>query len=306
MYYDKIINRESMISESHLDDYLGCCEIGGNDIVSLPSDRSDKWFYIILCNRGEVVENSAEGPTIIRRGIVNLSMNSKCTGLEFRKNFHGYLVAIENSILLDIIRNRSPFPVPSRELFRATNHSVELETHTIRILSKDCRAMLGTLRNKEHSLAQELNYANLYIFLIDLADIVWRGMQTTRSQVQHLSRPQEIFMSFMESLHDHIEEETSVSFSASELFLSKPYLSEIVLKETGRTIGAVIDSFRYDWCMKYMNDPTYSIKQIADRMSFPDQSAFGKFFKKHSGKSPASYRRDMKISLLSRRDIQSL
>lgn len=306
MYYDGVIHKESIIKENHIDDYLGCCEIGGNDIVSLPSERSDKWYHIILCNRGEVLESGLEETTTIRRGIINLSMNRQCRSLEFRKNFHGYLIAIEMSLMLDIIRNRSPFPVPSRELFLITRHSVELDSHTIRILSKDCRIMLGALGNKEHSLLQELNYANLYIFLIDLADIVWRNMPSKRSQASHLSRRQEIMMGFMECLQDNIEKETNIAFYASHLFISKQYLSEIILKETGRTIGTAIDNFRYDRCMKYMNDPTYTIKQIADKMSFTDQSAFGKFFKKHSGKSPASYRREMKISLLSRRDIQTI
>lgn len=304
MYYDEVINRSSIIKENHIDGYLGCCEIGGNARVTLPSERSNRWYHIILCNRGEVVEIEPESETSIRRGIVNLSMSNKSTALEFRKNFHGYLISIDNKLLLDIVRNRNPFPMPSRGFFVTSQHSGDLDGHTIRALSKDCRNMLGALGNKEHSLAQELNYAHLYILLTDIADIVWRRLQSRRSSTDSLSRPQEILINFMELLHENIESETSVGFYAGKMFLSKQYLSEIVLKQTHRTIGTVIDDFRYDWCMKYINDPSLSIKKIADKMSFTDQSAFGKFFKKHSGKSPASYRKEMKISLLSRRDIQ--
>ena len=41
---------------------------------------------------------------------------------------------------------------------------------------------------------------------------------------------------------------------------------------------------------KMLRDTELSIKEIADRLSFPDQSTFGKFFKKHFGESPLGYR----------------
>ena len=33
-----------------------------------------------------------------------------------------------------------------------------------------------------------------------------------------------------------------------------------------------------------------SLKEIADRYNFPDQSFFGRYFKKHTGMSPKEYR----------------
>ena len=44
-----------------------------------------------------------------------------------------------------------------------------------------------------------------------------------------------------------------------------------------------------------------SLKEIADKYHFPDQSFFGRYFKKHTGMSPKEYRakknRDMSTHL---------
>lgn len=38
-----------------------------------------------------------------------------------------------------------------------------------------------------------------------------------------------------------------------------------------------------------------SIKEIANEMSFSDQYAFGKFFKKHTGLSPSKFKKTNKL-----------
>ncbi|MCD8029689.1 MAG: helix-turn-helix domain-containing protein [Bacteroides sp.] len=44
----------------------------------------------------------------------------------------------------------------------------------------------------------------------------------------------------------------------------------------------------------YLRDPHLNIQQIADYLRFSDQSAFGKFFRKHTGQSPSAYRKSLK------------
>ena len=39
-----------------------------------------------------------------------------------------------------------------------------------------------------------------------------------------------------------------------------------------------------------LRNPEFTIQQISDQLNFSDQSAFGKFFKKHKKMSPLSFR----------------
>lgn len=309
MYYEKLAKKSNIIKENHIEGYLGCCEIGGNDNMTFDNDKNDTWYYILLCNRGEIVISSPESHVTIRRGIINLSTSTSYANIEYRKNCHGYIIAIDKKLLFDIIRNRNPFPSPTQGFFGVQMHHSGIELQTMRILSKDCRNMIGALGNKEHSLLEELNYAHLYIFLTDIADIVWRHMRVEQVKAKDhgtMNRPQEITMQFLDLVRKHVEKETTVGFYADKLYISKQYLSEIILSETGVTAGKLIAKVRYESCLRYMNNPAYSIKQIADTHSFTDQSAFGKFFKQYSGKSPAQYRKEIKISLLSHRDSKSI
>ena len=41
----------------------------------------------------------------------------------------------------------------------------------------------------------------------------------------------------------------------------------------------------------FLRNPDLSIQEISEILSFADQSTFGKFFKRHSGVSPANYRK---------------
>jgi AraC-like DNA-binding protein len=42
-----------------------------------------------------------------------------------------------------------------------------------------------------------------------------------------------------------------------------------------------------------LQHPDYSVQQVSLMLNFPDQSAFGKFFKKETGLSPTAYRKGM-------------
>ena len=67
------------------------------------------------------------------------------------------------------------------------------------------------------------------------------------------------------------------------------------------TVGTVIASMRTELAATMLRDPDLTIQQVAEKMSFSDQSSFGKFFKKHTGMSPMKYRTNLKKTLLTLR-----
>jgi AraC-like DNA-binding protein len=44
-----------------------------------------------------------------------------------------------------------------------------------------------------------------------------------------------------------------------------------------------------------MRQQNLSIKEISDRLHFPDQSSFGRFFKSNTGQSPKEYRNSLVV-----------
>ena len=116
-----------------------------------------------------------------------------------------------------------------------------------------------------------------------------------------MSRSDEIIKDFAELLVKHVTKETSVEFYAEKICISKQYLSLIVKDKTRVTIGTIISAMRAAAAARLLRDPKHTIQQVAEELSFADQSSFGKFFKKHSGLSPLKYRQNLRKTLLTLR-----
>jgi len=295
MYYSELISEEIILKEDHLDGKIGCCEIGGTAEVSVPYNRKEAWHHFLICNRGEVTILNEQTETVIRRGFISISNNAHPTKIQFTKNFHGYLISMDFNLFLDMLRSASPSPAVFSEHFRRMGGLSGMQAEEVRTLSKDSRNILSTLGRKEHLMLEKICMQFCGILVTDLIDMLWKRHENIPKKNYYMDRGDEILRQFMHLAAQNIEKETKVGFYAEKLFISKQYLSEVILKKTCHTIGVVLSTFRFEWSMRYINDPSMTIQQIASRMSFPDQSSFGKFFKMHSGSSPAQYRKEHKI-----------
>jgi AraC-like DNA-binding protein len=91
-------------------------------------------------------------------------------------------------------------------------------------------------------------------------------------------------------LFEHFKEAKDVSFYADKLCVSPKYLSSLVKQMVGKPAKDCID-----YCIimesKVLLNSSYTIQEISQQLNFPNQSFFGKYFKKHTGISPLNYRR---------------
>lgn len=99
-----------------------------------------------------------------------------------------------------------------------------------------------------------------------------------------------IFNRFLISVYEHCHRERTVQFYAEEQHLSPYYFSTIIRGKSGKSALQWIENVTMTYARQYLNDSTTSIKQIAERLNFPDQSTFGRYFKHREGCSPSEYR----------------
>ena len=85
--------------------------------------------------------------------------------------------------------------------------------------------------------------------------------------------------------------ERSISFYADQLCISSRYLFKVCKSETGKTPKELIHQFLIGEIKNALLTSESSNQQIADRLGFPDQSAFGQFFKRQEGISPSEFRK---------------
>lgn len=96
---------------------------------------------------------------------------------------------------------------------------------------------------------------------------------------------------FVKMVNDDCGHNRFVEYYADRLNISAKYLSTLVrnsLERTPTNIIKIVTMKEIEQRLRYSNE---SIKEISNSMNFPNTSFFGKYFKKHSGMTPNSYRK---------------
>ena len=113
------------------------------------------------------------------------------------------------------------------------------------------------------------------------------------STLYRQTRNQKLTVDFKNIVFRNFRANRGVKFYADLLFMTTKHLSEIIKTETGKTAGEWIDDAVMLEAKILMQDKQLTISQVADNLSFGDQSVFGKFFKNLSGISPLLYRQSL-------------
>ena len=303
-----LFSEKNVQKKGYIDDYIFAAEIMGEDHIVYSKPRKPKYHLVIIVVEGYLnMVINGEKFKFGKRTYVNLPTWSDIYEIEYGGGFHALTTATDRSVVEDIFRNRNPFPPDFK--FRI-DHGLGghiMAKSDLDTLCKDIRNMIDSLSNKNHYFAEEINYAYFYILLTDMADMVWR--KYGRYEPMHHSemrRADGILKEFSELLVQNVKTETNVGFYAEKLCISKQYLSLIVKEKLHVTIGTVMASMRIEMAARMLRDPELTIQQVAEAMSFSDQSSFGKFFKKHTGLSPLKYRQNLKKTLLTLRPKEVL
>lgn len=108
------------------------------------------------------------------------------------------------------------------------------------------------------------------------------------------SRAERISDEFFALVKKHYRYSRDVTYYADLLCITPKYLSQSVKDVTGRPALNCIDDFVCAEAKTLLRTTSMSIDQVSDALSFPNQSLFGKYFKRITGMSPRMYRNSTK------------
>lgn len=109
-------------------------------------------------------------------------------------------------------------------------------------------------------------------------------------QMNVKSKNEILFTQFMDLVQVYFTQQKGVDFYAEKLNLTPKYMSTQIKHISSKSAGEWIDERVMLEAKALLKSSNLTIQQIADKLNFPEQSAFGKFFKRHTGMSPKSYR----------------
>ena len=159
----------------------------------------------------------------------------------------------------------------------------EAQADTIGQLLRDIERKYET----PHAYRAEILRSLIHILLHEVAPIYSQHHVKARTL---LTRSQLIASDFKQLVNRHFATQRGLAFYASQLCITPKHLAATVKEATGRRAAEWIAEAVVLEAKVRLQQPAATVGQIADALSFSDQSAFGRFFRSHAGQSPAAYR----------------
>ncbi len=152
---------------------------------------------------------------------------------------------------------------------------------------------LAIERGKENPYHTEIIQALLRSAILGLCGAM-KWMLSADNQLSivnsQLSTGESHFQRFLDLLHSNDVKRQTVEAYANELCISPKYLTVVCKKNSGKTANEWITEHVLEDIRYYLKQTDFSIKQICDRLGFPNPSFFGKYVKDHFGMTPMQLR----------------
>ena len=147
--------------------------------------------------------------------------------------------------------------------------------------------ILGSTFTYKRECMAALLSSSFYLF----GSVIERSISSRGAETSGTDRSKAVFNEFISLVSEFHTQERGVAFYADKLCLTPKYLSRLVKSASGKSAPEWIDTYiilEAKNMLKYSDIP---IKEIVNRLHFPNQSTFHKFFKAHTGLTPLRYRK---------------
>ncbi len=283
------MNKSSFLFSKNLvsieDDFIMYSDIDRFHALEYPIHAEKS--YIGFCLEGSAeIEINLKKRVVTKNEIVLISLNSIVFHRNFSDDFRLAFFSISKSItedLLNYLRKYPPVFLLKPDFPSITLTDIEMEE------SMDFfRLMWNVVEDVENDHRIEILKHMLCALLIKIHGYASKYMNNTVP----VSRKEEMIRQFFLLVSEHLKESKDVSFYANKLCVSPKYLSSLIKQTIGKPAKECID-----YCVilesKLMLRSSCTIQEISQELNFPNQSFFGKYFKKHTGVSPLHYRRSI-------------
>lgn len=138
---------------------------------------------------------------------------------------------------------------------------------------------------------QHINKVEMIRSMFNVLKLIIDELPYEQCSVSHdLGHKKEVYEVFLHHLYRHFRKERQIRFYADKLNVSAPYISRLVKEISGSTVYDHVSSLIYKEICNLLTQTDMTMGEIADQLSFSDQSAMTNFFKQRSGMTPLAYR----------------
>ncbi|MFR9603754.1 MAG: helix-turn-helix domain-containing protein [Rikenellaceae bacterium] len=241
-------------------------------------------YLFVLCCRGEcrLITNMSEYVLTPNR-IITILPNSYIHVTEQSENCRLYLLAFDQKLM-----NRTYiFSSLIRHLhFILESPMLELDAKVAALIKEYVVILIKANKIKDLSYNSEFVTTVLHSLFSGLGGYY----KVNDIKLGSGNRGAEIVKSLVQQIVKHYPTQRSPAFYADLLRISPQHLSTTVSKVTGKKVTDIIAQMVIIDAQTKLRATEMSVQEIAQALSFPDISVFGKYFKRYTGLSPRQYR----------------
>lgn len=123
-----------------------------------------------------------------------------------------------------------------------------------------------------------------------LCEIFFEISKGREDKTIQTNRAQDIFAKFSSLVDENYAQHREVAWYADRLNLSHKYLCKVMSESIGTSPGQFIDQKVSAEAKHMLANTAMTVQQIAQALSFPNQSLFARFFKRNTSLSPMEFR----------------
>ena len=244
---------------------------------------------IIICSKGEMEVTCNFRKFAMTENTVFISQAHNTLSLSVTENFDGYIMATEEQGLSEYSIDPKSLPEVFDKLYDFPMIRLQKEECT-----KICKAMemiSEYIKDRSESpFKPGILKSSLSTLAYVIADTLYPHLPSIEYELRSIKREKEHFNRFMKLLSENYLKEREVGWYADKMSLTSRYLTTTIRKVSGHTVSDWITRFVIKDAKYLLKHSEMTVQQVAYELNFPNQSFFGKFFKKHTGMSPGTYR----------------
>lgn len=278
---------------SHGNDYLivELTEMGNRETGSSTYYKFDGIIFLYSTNGEFIVEKRYEQIRLRKKNFMTIFPDDEVKGLKkvVDDNSSITVLFLTKAFIRDINFNLNVFaslnPLNTKpSTIQLTDPDFDMLTQYFRILEINARNCTNGksdvfTRNIARNITAALFY-NLMLLTHDNARTVLKSRN---------SRKTAYVIEFMDHLHNNYKMERTVKFYADKMCITPKYLSALVKEITGKSAAEWIDKCVILEAKNLLRFSGMNVQQVAYELNFPNQSAFGKYFKHVTGSSPSHF-----------------
>lgn len=244
---------------------------------------------IIICSKGKIDITCNFRNFEMHENMIFISQPHNTLSAKGSEDCEGYIIATEENSMTDYTIDPKHIP----ELIEKV-YDYPLVTLSRQECERACKAigMLSDyIRDKsETPFKSAIINSGMSTFAYIFADTLYAHMPSIEYEIKTMKREKEHFNRFMKILSENYTREREVGYYADKMNLTPRYLTTTIKKVSGCTVSEWIYRFIIKDAKYLLKHTDMTVQQVAYELNFPNQSFFGKFFKKHTGMSPGAYR----------------